>query len=147
MKIFFPRNISGSWFGMSVNLWPFTISVFQLIILAMGLGLALSVWNGLYKWETFSQWEALVIAFPIFVLFVLIAFFKVSELTLLSFTAKMIQSHFLDTTKKFQINRSKPDPLHVMITRLNKTEQKEKIVRKTLNIDEEKIEKLSKIIK
>ena len=147
MKVFFPRNISWSWFWMSVNVWPFTISVLQLVILAMGLGLALSVWNGLYKWWTMTQWWALIVALPIFIFFVVIAFFKISELTLLPFIAKIIRSYFLDTTRKFQINRTKPDPLHVMIMKMTKLEQKESFVQKSLEIDEEKIEKLSRIIK
>lgn len=147
MKTFFPRNISWSRFGMTVNVWPFTISVLQLVILAMGLWLALSVWNGLYKWGTMSQWGALLVALPIFVFFVIVAFFKISELTLLPFIAKIIRTYFLDTTRKFQINWTKPDPLHTLILKMSKNEQQEIVLKKSLEIDEEKMEKLSRIIK
>lgn len=147
MKTFFPRNISGSRFGMNVNVWPFTISVLQLVILAWGLWLALATWNGLYKWWTMSQWGALIVALPILVFFVIVAFFQISELTLLPFIAKIIRTNFLDTTRKFQINRSKPDPLHIMIAKMQKLKPKETIQYKTLEIDEEKMEKLSRIIK
>lgn len=146
MKTFFPRNISWSRFGMSVNVWPFTISVLQLVILAMWLGLSLSVWNGLYKWWTMTQWWALVVAIPIFIFFIVIAFFKISELSLLPFIAKIIRSYFLDTTRKFQINRTKPDPLHVMIMKMEKNEEKEIVLKKSLNMDTSKIDRLSRIM-
>lgn len=146
MKTFFPRNISWSRFGMNVNVWPFTISVLQLVILAMWLWLALSVWNWLYKWWTMSQWWALIVAIPIFIFFVIIAFFKISELSLLPFIAKIIRSYFLDTTRKFQIGRSKPDPLKVMIMKMKKNEQKEIILKKSQTIDTSKIDRLNRIM-
>jgi hypothetical protein len=78
---------------------------------------------------------------------VIVAFFKISELTLLPFIAKIIRTYFLDTTRKFQINWTKPDPLHTLILKMSKNEQQEIVLKKSLEIDEEKMEKLSRIIK
>ena len=49
MKIFIPRNISGGWLNMSVNVGPANITIVQLMILALGLGLMLAIWNVLVK--------------------------------------------------------------------------------------------------
>jgi hypothetical protein len=52
----------------------------------------------------------------------------------------------LDTTRKFQINRTKPDPLHVMIMKMEKNEEKEIVLKKSLNMDTSKIDRLSRIM-
>jgi hypothetical protein len=54
-------------------------------------------------------------AAPVIMIFLFIAFFKLSELTLLPFLAKIRRTRFLDTTKKFQTNDIKVDPLDIAI--------------------------------
>jgi hypothetical protein len=44
-----------------------------------------------------------------------IAFFNVSELSLLAFIAKKIKDNFLDVQKKFQSNYTKIDPTEITI--------------------------------
>lgn len=88
-----------------------------------------------------------MIVFPIFLLFIVIAFFKYAELTLLPFIAKMIKTYFLDVTKKFQINRKKPDPVGIALAKSRKTDHDVVIEHKELVIDQTKVDKLTRIIK
>lgn len=144
MKIFIPRNISGGWFNMNVQVGPATISVFQLILLAIGLGLWVGVWNTLYN-NGVARSTAFFVAIPIFLVFVFIAFFKYSELTLLPFISKMITTYFLDTTKKFQINRAKPDPKAIALAKTRMTDHDVVISQKSFVLDKEKLEKLHQL--
>ena len=68
-KVFIPRNISGWWFNMSVQLWPFSISIIQLMTLAVGMWLGLWIWNVLFK-NGVSKTMAFIVAIPIFMVFV-----------------------------------------------------------------------------
>ena len=141
MKIFIPRNISGWWLNMSINMWPFTVSIVQLMILAIGLWLTLGVWNMLFK-SWVSKATAFIVAIPIFLICVFVAFFRYSELTLIPFGAKMVRTHFLDTTKKYQINRDKPDPKAIALAKSRKTDHETVINQKDLIMDEESLNKL-----
>jgi len=145
-KVFIPRNISGGWFNMSVQLWPFSISILQLMTLAVGMWLWLGIWNVLYK-NGVGRFAAIVIAFPVFMIFVFIAFFKYSELTLFPFIAKMIRTYFLDVTKKFQINWLRPDPHAINLARFRTTEHDVVIQQKELKIDDKELRKLESLTK
>jgi hypothetical protein len=69
--------------------------------------------------------------------FLVIAFFKISELSLLPFIAKLWRNRFLDTTKKTQTNDNKIDPLEILVkTSHAKYEDKERQEKKTLSIDD-----------
>lgn len=141
MKVFFPRNISGSWLNMSVQIWPATVSVVQLILLAFGMGISLVIRNQLVK-NNSSKTIAVMITLPVFLLFVFIAFFKYSELRLHEFIAKMIKTHFLDATLKYQINYEKMDPELVLYAK-NRSNDHENVAEvKDLTIDKEKLKKL-----
>jgi hypothetical protein len=142
MKVFFPRNISGSWLNMSVQIGPATVSVVQLILLAMGMGLSLVIWNQLIKNGTTSKTIAFMITLPVFLLFVFVAFFKYSELRLHEFIAKMIKTHFLDATLKYQINYEKMDPELVMYAKNRNTDHEVVAEVKDLTFDKTKLEKL-----
>lgn len=143
-KILIPRNISGGWFNMGVQLWPFSISILQLITLAVGMWLSLGIWNVLFK-NWVDRYMAIVIAIPIFLFFVFIAFFKYSELTLFPFIAKMIRTYFLDVTKKFQINRLRPDVHAINLARFRTTDHEVIIQQKELEVDEDKLRKLESL--
>lgn len=144
MKIFIPRNISWGWLNMSVTIGPATISVVQLMILAIGLWATLGVWNTLYKGGT-SRGVAFAIALPIFLVCVFIAFFKQSELTLIPFIAKMIRTYFLDTTQKWQVNRDRPDPKAIALAKSRKEDQQQIIEQKDLVMDQRSLETLNRI--
>jgi hypothetical protein len=144
MKIFIPRNISGGWLNMSVTIGPASISVVQLMILAIGLGMTLGVWNTLYKGGT-SRGVAFAIALPIFLICVFVAFFKQSELTLLPFIAKLVRTYFLDATQKRQVNRDKPDPKAIALAKSRKEEQQVIIEQKWLVMDKRGLDTLNRI--
>ena len=56
-----------------------------------------------------------------------IAFFNVSELSLLAFIAKKIKDSFLDVPKKFQNNYTKIDPTEVIIQKSRQEKWKQRI--------------------
>lgn len=143
-KVFIPRNISGWWFNMSVQFWPFSISILQLMTLAVGMWLWLWLRNTLYK-NGVGRYTAIVVAAPIFLAFVFIAFFRYSELTLFPFIAKMIRTYFLDVTKKFQINRLRPDPHAINLARFRRTDHDVIIEQKQLQLDEATLQKLENL--
>lgn len=60
-------------------------------------------------------------------IFVFVAFFKMSEMGLLAFVAKMIRNNFFDVRRKFQTNYDKIDPLKVMIKKAKWSEEKQTI--------------------
>lgn len=82
-----------------------------------------------------------MIAAPIIGIFLFIAFFKMSELTLLPFIAKIWRTRFLDVTKKTQTNSSnKIDPLEVLI-KSSKAEHEEEQVKKQKTLTQDDFQK------
>ncbi len=105
MKVVYPKNIK-KWLlaGMSFDIWPVTLSIFQLFMIAVWAGISLVVFNSLSQWEGWSKAVWIAAAIPIFAIFLVIAFFKISEMGLLAFLAKLIRNNFFDVKKKFQNN-------------------------------------------
>lgn len=97
---------------MSFQVWPFTISIIQLFILALGIALSLGIFNAV--WQE-SKAVGIVFAIPVLIIFIIIAFFEVSELPLIPFLAKIAKTYFFDATKKFQVNYERIDPTTVAI--------------------------------
>lgn len=144
MKVFFPRNIPSWWLAMNIQVWPVSVSIIQLMLLALWVGITLAISNAFIRnWA--SKMLAFLLAFPFFVIMVIIAFFKYSELTIVQFIAKMIRTHFLDVTKKFQINYLRPDPVSISLAKARKTEHDVVISQKDLILDKEKLERLDVI--
>lgn len=130
---------------MSVQIGPASVTVIQLLLLAIGIGLGLWTWQTLHKNGVWT-YVALFIAIPIIILFIVIAFFKFSELTLVPFLAKMIKTYFLDVTKKYQINWTKPDPKAIALAQFRKTEHDRVIENKIFDLDESKVERFNNIV-
>ena len=86
-----------------------------------------------------SKFVAFFVTLPLFFFFIIVAFFKYSELRLHEFIAKMIRTHFLDTTKKYQLNRNKPDPVAISFVMARKTEHDTIIEQKDLILDQDKL--------
>ena len=103
----------------------FSVSFVQLIILAIWIVFALWVFS------TFSnagaKWAWLVFGVIIFIIFLVIAFFQISELSLLAFIAKKIKDSFLDVSKKFQINYTKHNPTEITIEKSKQEKWKQRI--------------------
>ena len=129
MKVVFPKNIKKWIFGtMSFQIWPFTISIIQLFILALGIALSLGIFNAF--WQE-SKAIGIVFAIPVLIIFIIIAFFEVSELPLIPFLAKIAKTYFFDATKKFQVNYERIDPTTISIKEAASNEKKQVITYKT----------------
>ena len=126
MKVMFPQHIK-KWLFSSVafSLMGFSVTFVQLVILAIWVVFALGVFSTFSNAD--AKWPWLVIAIIIFLIFVVIAFFQVSELNLLAFIAKKIKDSFLDVQKKFQINYTKHDPTEVTIEKSKQEKWKQRI--------------------
>ena len=77
-------------------------------------------------------------------IFVVITFFKISELTLIPFLAKMIRNKFFDTNKKFQVNYEKNNPVEILIKESNTEIEKANIQHKENIIDENLAKRIEK---
>lgn len=142
MKVMFPQHIKKGFFsGAAFSIMWFSISFIQLIILAIWIVFALGTFSAFNN--SGSKWVWLVLAIIIFIIFLVIAFFNVSELNLLAFIAKKIKDSFLDVTKKFQVNYTKHDPTEIAIAKAKQEKWKQRIEIKG-DLD---IEKLSQIDK
>lgn len=129
MKVAFPKNIK-KWLlaGMTLNLGPISLSIVQLFLVAVWVGLALAVFQWVSK--SGSAAAGIIFAIPILVIFLLVAFFKISEMSLLEYVAKLFRNKFFDTTKKFQNNFEKEDKLDILIKESKLEEKKQKIEQK-----------------
>lgn len=126
MKVMFPQHIK-KWFfsGVAISVMWFSVSFIQLIILAVGVVFALWVFSTFSNAD--AKWTWLVLAILIFLIFVVIAFFQISELNLLAFIAKKIKDTFLDVQKKFQVNYTKHNPTEITIAKSKQEKWKQRI--------------------
>ena len=127
MKVTFPKNIKKwflSWF--SLQIWPFSVSVLQLLLVAMWVWLAVVAFNAWERAGSKAAWTAFAVIILIFVLFV--TFFKVSEMNILQLLAKKIRENFFDVTKKFQSNNEKIDPVKISLKEWEIQEVKQQVV-------------------
>jgi hypothetical protein len=113
----------------------------QMFLMAIGIVIALTTFSTMSK--AGAQALGLILAISIFLLFLVITFFKVSEMNLVEFIAKKIRDFFLDTTQKFQINFKKNHPIDIMIAKARRRESKQKIEIKG-NLDASKVDALGK---
>ena len=127
---------------MTFQIGPISISIIQLFLLAAGVGLALVAFNAVSK--TSGKGLATMVAIPILAIFLIVAFFKISELSLLPYIAKVIRNVFFDITKKFQINYTKNNPTDVLIKKIRETEKKQKIEQKQNKFDKQMVEDIEK---
>jgi len=127
MKVTFPKNIK-KWFlsGFSIPIWPFSISVVQLLLVAMWVWLAMVAFNAGQKAWSKAVWIFFAVVIIIIVLFV--TFFKVSEMNIVQLVAKKLRENFFDVTKKFQSNNEKIDPVKVSLKEWEIQEAKQQVV-------------------
>ena len=95
MKVTFPKNIKKwflSWF--SIPIWPFSISVLQLLLVAMWVWLAMVAFNAAQKAWSKPAWIFFAVLILIFVWFV--TFFTVSEMNIVQLVAKKIKENFFE---------------------------------------------------
>ena len=138
----FPQHIK-KWFfsGAALSIMWFSITFIQLIILAIWIVFALWTFSAFSNAE--AKWLWIVCAIIVFIIFLVIAFFNVSELNLLAFIAKKIKDNFLDVAKKFQVNYLKHDPVEVTIAKAKQEKWKQRIeIKEWLDIN--KVSELEK---
>ena len=141
MKAVFPKNIQkGLLAGLTLTVGPISVSIVQIFILALGVAAAFFAFN---QFQKVSRVIGGVVAVFVFLIFVIIAFFKISEMNLLEFIMKFIKSHFIDTAEKYQTNYNKPNPLEIRFAKNKAQEWKVKIEYKT-GISLEKVDQLEK---
>ena len=145
MKSFVPRHIDAWFFNLSLPIGPFNVTIIQLFIIAWWMAISLVVWNQLTK-NWVDKLVALILVAPFMLLTLFIAFFKMTELKLIPFTAKMIRTYFFDEPVKYQINYTKMDPQDIKIKSMKAQEQKVVVQTKDSNFDKEKIKKLNTFI-
>jgi len=143
MKVVYPKHIK-KWLlsGMNFNIWPLTISVIQLFVMAVWIAISLAVFNGISKSGSKALW--IFFAVLILIIFIVITFFKISELTLIPFVAKIVRNKFFDTNKKFQVNYEKANPLDIMIWESKSEIETANIEKKVNTIDKDMINKIEK---
>lgn len=144
MKVVYPKHIKKGIFAtMSFNVWPLTISVIQLFILALGIALSLAIFNQASQGG--SKMVGIVVAIPVLLIFIIIAFFQISELSLIPFLAKLIRTYFFDTPKKFQVNFDKANDVDVLLKEVHAWDQKDIITYKTQqDVDPKVLEQIEK---
>ena len=120
MKAVFPKNIQkGLLAGLTLTVGPISVSIVQIFILALGVAAAFFAFN---QFQKVSRVIGGVSAVFVFLIFLIIAFFKISEMNLLEFIVKFIKSHFIDTAEKYQTNYNKPNPLEIRFAK-NKAQE------------------------
>ncbi len=144
MKVVYPKNIK-KWLlsGMSFQVGPLNITVIQLFILAIWVAISLTLFNAASK--SWSKAFGIIIALIVLVIFIIIAFFKVSELWLLAFIAKLLRNNLFDATKKYQNDYPRNDKIEIELKELKEWKQTQKIDYKLdKNFDKKKIEDIEK---
>jgi len=120
MKAVFPKNIQkGLLAGLTLTVGPISVSIVQIFILALGVAAAFFAFN---QFQKVNRVIGGVSAVFVFLIFLIIAFFKISEMNLLEFIVKFIKSHFIDTTEKYQTNYNKSNPLEIRFAK-NKAQE------------------------
>ena len=131
MKVLFPRNIQ-KWFfsSLSFSIWPLNVNLVQLFILVVGVMFSFLIANYLLK-NGNHKMVAVAAGAPFTLVAFAIAFFKVSEMGLLEFLAKVARTTMFDSPKKFQVNMESIDKTTLLIRKNTSKEQPKKIVFKT----------------
>ncbi len=111
--------------------------------MAIWVAISLGLFNAVSKiwWKVFG----ILVALIVLAFFVIIAFFKVSELWLLAFIAKLLRNNFFDSTKKYQNNYPRNDKIEIEIKEWKEWKQTQKIDYKMdKNFDRKKIDDIDK---
>jgi len=143
MKVVYPKNIKrGLLAGMTFTIGPLNISIVQMFVLALWVAIALAAFNGFTK--SWSKLLWILVAIIVILIAIVVAFFKVSELWLLAYLAKLIRNNFFDAKKKFQVNYEKNSPLNVMIQEAKTKEEKQIIEQKESTFDTQHVTDIEK---
>lgn len=145
-KIIVPKHVEAWLFDMWLDLWPFRVKMWQAFLIAVWFWIFFSIMSWLKK-HWLGTIPAAIIASPVMVIFLVLAFFKKSELYIIPFVIKLIRTYVIWTPRTFQRNNIKPSDFEIKLqfAKLNKWEEKD-IEQKELKKDEidEKFDALQK---
>jgi len=110
MKIFVPQHVEGNFFSSYVRIWPFELRLWQFLVILVGVALGGVIYTRMAK-DPATKTLGMILGGIVFLFFLFVALFKISELTLVPFLAKKIKDHFFDTSKKYQVNYPKIWPI------------------------------------
>jgi hypothetical protein len=143
MKVVYPKHIQkGMLAGMTFQIGPISLSIVQLFVVAIGVAGAMAIFNTFSK--SGGELVGIVLAICVLLVFILIAFFKISELALIPFIAKLIRNNFFDAKRKFQVNYDRMDPIKLLIKKYKTEEEKQVIEYKENTLSKETLEKMNK---
>lgn len=128
--------------GMTFQIGPISLSIVQLFVVWVGVAAAMAIFNTFSK----SGGKAIgaLLAIIVLLIFVFVAFFKMSELGLIAFVAKLVRNLFFDTPRKFQANYDKVDPLKVTMKRAKWSDQKQTIFeQKDKSFSKDRLDKIN----
>lgn len=141
MKVVYPKHIQkGMLAGMSFQIGPINLSLVQLFVVAVGVAAAMGIFNTFSK--SGGKFVGIVLAICVLLIFIVIAFFKISELSLIPFIAKLIRNNFFDARRKFQVNYVRTDPIKLLIKKYKTEEEKQIIERKENTLSKETLSKM-----
>ena len=121
---------------MWVDMWPIRVKMWQLFLIAVWVWLTLAIMKPLLE-SWMGKIPAFIIASPVLIFFLVLAFFKKSELTFIPFVAKLISTYIIDSPKRFQRNITKPDRTEIIVKYAKKTSQDQTaIIQKDFDLDE-----------
>lgn len=144
MKVVYPKHIQ-KWMlaGMSFQIWPINLSIVQLFIVGVGVASAMGIFNSFSK--SWAKAIGVLVAILVLLIFVFIAFFKMSELSLIPFIMKLIRNNFFDTKRKFQVNYEKQDPVKLAVKKSKSRDQEQTVFEQKENwINKEMIDTMNK---
>lgn len=143
MKVVFPKNIQkGMLAGMTFQIGPITLSIVQLFVVGVGVAAAMAIFNTFSKSGGKAIWALLAVL--VLLIFVFVAFFKMSELGLIAFVAKLVRNLFFDSPRKFQANYDKVDPLKTTMKRAKGGDQTQTIFeQKDKSFNKERLDKIN----
>ncbi len=143
MKVVFPKHIE-KWLlaGLTFSVGPMSLSIVQLFIVAIWVAAGLGIFNSIAKTWSKAVWA--IAAIPVLLIFIIVAFFKVSEMWLLAFVGKIVRNNFFDTTKKFQVNHERINSTQLIIQKTKTKKKKQAVIQKDRHIDQEVINQIEK---
>lgn len=77
-------------------------------------------------------------------MFIVVTFFKISEMGLIEYIAKIIRNTFFDTKKKYQVNYEKQNPVDVYLQEAKTKEEKQLIEQKEHTFDQNMLKDIEK---
>jgi len=136
MKVIFPRNIE-KWriAGVSFQIWPVRITLFQLVWLAIGAAIMLGITNAMIK-NGYDRIIAIITWLPFLLIAIIIAFFEISEMNLLQFICKMMRTYVFDVPRKRQVNVRQDAPSTFALLKRKQQEKKEEVIHKRFDTQE-----------